>query len=125
MIKSLFTNSAKSTGRIASPYKPNNWRAKNRKWRILLIIGTLATVIVFLMLFWSREPDSLSPKESLQTYTSLKPISKNNTLSGIPAGVAITAATIGIITNHSLLMVSYLSRANTILIELTDLLERG
>ncbi|MGY0398918.1 MAG: DUF2333 family protein [Ostreibacterium sp.] len=31
----------------------------------------------------------------------------------------------GVITNHSLVMASYLSRANAILIELTDLLERG
>ncbi|PIE45173.1 MAG: hypothetical protein CSA45_03840 [Gammaproteobacteria bacterium] len=31
----------------------------------------------------------------------------------------------GIITNHSLVMASYFSRANAILIELTDLLERG
>lgn len=31
----------------------------------------------------------------------------------------------GIVTNHSLVMASYLSRANAILIELTDLLERG
>lgn len=31
----------------------------------------------------------------------------------------------GVVTNHSLVMASYLSRANAILIELTDLLERG
>lgn len=53
---------------VANWYTPSAWRAHGWLWRVALVGGTLFVLNVFLMLWWSREPDGFSVRDAAVAY---------------------------------------------------------
>ena len=61
--KTIIGTSKTGAVKVASLYKPSNWREKGKLWATGVIIFTLFMAILLLGIYWSRTPDSFDVTE--------------------------------------------------------------
>lgn len=93
MLKQLFSRSAKGASKVASLYKPSNIKSHGWVWRIALAVGTYVAIVLFLMLAWSREPETITAKQALVKYLPAENINAEGNPQHVKTGAALTAMT--------------------------------
>lgn len=94
MFTSLFSNSAKGASKVANLYKPSTIKSHGWGWRIGLLIATYVVIIIGLMLFWSRMPETATADDALVKYLPEENIDDNGKPKNIKTGAALTAMTV-------------------------------
>jgi hypothetical protein len=138
--------------KVAKAYRPSTWKEKALEWTAGLFLVTYLGIVVVLGMIWSTSPGPFDVKEKALalvnndpaklvpgTFTVATAIGIAETLlnkSGVVRELGNTQNIIlspaimngtgfGPIANHSLVMASYISRANAAVIDLRNLLARG
>ena len=141
-----------TVAKVATAYRPSTWKEKGLWWTAGLFLVTYLGIVVVLGMIWSTSPGPFDVKEKALalvnndpaklvpgTFTVATAIGIAETLlnkSGVVRELGNTQNIIlspaimngtgfGPIANHSLVMASYISRANAAVIDLRNLLARG
>jgi hypothetical protein len=138
--------------KVAKAYRPSTWKEKGLEWTAGLFLVTYLGIVVVLGMIWSTSPGPFDVKEKALALVNNDPaklvpgtftvataigiaetlLNKSgvvreleNTQNMILSPAIMNGTGFGPIANHSLVMASYISRANAAVIDLRNLLARG